>query len=379
MVAEPVAAGQPLGPTSALGLVVAMQANYAMVVLDRPGPDGRTRLLCTRRSRLSKSGLAVCVGDRVEVEGIDWRAGRGAVAAVQPRLCRLERPPVANVSRVVVVASLAEPALDPLQLTRFLVTAEACGPPVLLVLSKADLVPPAERDAWCRRVRGWGYAPLALAVPGGTGLEALRRQLGRPGIAVLCGPSGVGKSSLLNALVPELTLRVAAVSGRLQRGRHTTRHVELFAVGPRALVADTPGFNRPELPRQPQRLGALFPEVRQRLSQGGPCRFSDCLHRGEPGCVVGTGWERWPLYSQCLQAIEQEPTLSQRSVAVESEPGLRRRGAGLEPRLSPRLRQLSRRSARQRAAMEADSAGSEEAGSEGGGLEAGGGERTGPG
>ncbi|EDY37518.1 GTPase [Cyanobium sp. PCC 7001] len=347
--------------TSATGLVVAMQANYAMVGLDQPGPEARTRLLCTRRTRLAKSGLAICVGDRVRVDGIDWRAGRGAVAAVHPRHGRLERPAVANVSRIVVVASLAEPALDPLQLTRFLITAEACGSPVLLVLSKADLVPPAERDAWCRRVRGWGYPPVALAVPSGEGLEALRRELSQPGIAVLCGPSGVGKSSLLNALVPELALRVAAVSGRLQRGRHTTRHVELFGIGPQALVADTPGFNRPALPRQPELLGPLFPEVRRQLARAGSCRFSDCLHRGEPGCSVGMDWERWPHYSQCLEAIEQEQHRDPRGSAAAPQSAVRRRGDGLEPRLAPRLRRLSRRSQRQRAAAEAEVLAPEEA------------------
>jgi ribosome biogenesis GTPase len=361
MAAEQDADGGLAWSTSATGLVVAMQANYAMVGLDRPGPEARTRLLCTRRTRLAKTGLAICVGDRVRVDGIDWRAGRGAVAAVQPRQCRLERPAVANVSRIVVVASLAEPALDPLQLTRFLITAEACGPPVLLVLSKADLVSAAARDDWCRRVRGWGYPPVALAVPGGEGLEALRQELSQPGIAVLCGPSGVGKSSLLNALVPELSLRVAAVSGRLQRGRHTTRHVELFGIAAQALVADTPGFNRPELPRRPELLGPLFPEVRRQLAQAGPCRFRDCLHRGEPGCSVGVGWERWPQYSQCLEAIEQEQQRAPRGSATAPQPAVRRRGDGLEPRLSPRLRQLSRRSQRQQAAEEAEALGSEAA------------------
>ncbi|SBO44094.1 ribosome small subunit-dependent GTPase A [Cyanobium sp. NIES-981] len=352
-------AEQGADSTSAKGLVVAMQANYAMVGLDQPGPGDRTRLLCTRRTRLAKSGLAICVGDRVRVDGIDWPAGRGAVAAVEPSRYRLERPAVANVSRIVVVASLAEPALDALQLTRFLITAESCGPPVLLVLSKADLVAPDELEAWRRRVFGWGYAAVALAASRGEGLEPLRRRLQQPGIAVLCGPSGVGKSSLLNALVPDLALRVAAVSGRLQRGRHTTRHVELFSIAPQALVADTPGFNRPQLPRKPELLGPLFPEVRQQLARQGPCRFSDCLHLGEPGCAVGTGWERWSLYRQCLQAIEQEEQRTHRGSAGEPDAGLRRRGGGLEPRLSPRLRQPSRRSERQQADRETDIGGSE--------------------
>ena len=92
------------------------------------------------------------------------------------------------------------------------------------------------------------------------------------------------------------------MSGRLQRGRHTTRHVELFPLGPSARVADTPGFNRPDLPEDPQELGVLFPELRQQLDPW-PCRFRDCLHRGEPGCGVSTDWERYALYKAAL--IEQ--------------------------------------------------------------------------
>ena len=152
------------------------------------------------------------------------------------------------------------------------------------------------------RLKGWGYDPLALSSAAGTGIDALRQRLDGAQLSVLCGPSGVGKSSLLNQLRPDLQLRTAAVSGRLQRGRHTTRHVELFPLGPTARVADTPGFNRPDLPDDPQELGVLFPELRQQLDPW-PCRFRDCLHRGEPGRGVATDWERDSLYKAAL--IEQ--------------------------------------------------------------------------
>jgi ribosome biogenesis GTPase len=157
----------------------------------------------------------------------------------------------------------------------------------------------------------------------------------------------VGKSSLLNGLRPELELQVGAVSGRLQRGRHTTRHVELFALAQRALVADTPGFNRPELPADPAQLAGLFPEVRQRLISGG-CQFRDCLHQGEPGCVVGSGWERYPWYSLCLQDLcQQQERLQRQGQQRGNDQGMRQRGDRLEPRLAPQHRQLSRRRQRQ--------------------------------
>jgi ribosome biogenesis GTPase / thiamine phosphate phosphatase len=325
------------------GLVVALQANYCWVELEQPGPGGLQRLLCTRRTRLAKGGQSICAGDRVGLEGIDWAAGRGAVAAVRPRSSLLVRPAVANVSRVVVVVALAEPRPDPLQLTRFLITAEASGQAVELVFSKADLLPQAEVEAWCTRVRDWGYDPLVVSERSGLGLEPLRRRLAQAGIAVLCGPSGVGKSSLLNRLCPALGLRVGAVSGRLQRGRHTTRHVELFALAPGALVADTPGFNRPELPADAAALAGLFPELRQRL-RGGDCRFSNCLHRGEPGCAAAGAWDRQPHYQHCLEQIQAQLPWQQ--------PDPRPSGNRVEPQLDPRLRQLSRRSRRQQLGRE---------------------------
>jgi ribosome biogenesis GTPase len=274
------------------------------------------------------------------------------VVGLEPRRNLLQRPGVANVSRVVVVAALAEPDLDPLQLTRFLITAEGTGEPVHLVLSKADLLPDRDVRAWCRRLEGWGYAASPLSTRTGQGLELLRGQLGQPGIAVLCGPSGVGKSSLLNALAPSLQLRVAAVSGRLRRGRHTTRHVELFPLAPGALVADSPGFNTPSLPSDPQALAAAFPELRARLLST-RCRFADCRHQGEPGCAVGDGWDRHGLYGRCLEEVETLAGAQARSGRARQEGrGLRLRGDQEEPLLDPRLRRTSRRVRRQAVAQD---------------------------
>lgn len=332
---------------AATGLVVSLQANYCRVQLDRPGPGGIERLLCIRRTRLGKTGQQIRVGDRVELDGLDWSAGRAAVSALLPRRSLLERPAVANCSRVVVVIALTQPELDPLQLTRFLLTAEATGEPVEVVLSKADLAPEAEVREWKDRLRAWGYVPVAISAQTGQGLDLLRDRLSGPGISVLCGPSGVGKSSLLNALLPDLHLPVGRVSGRLQRGRHTTRHVELFSLTPGALLADTPGFNRPEVPSDATLLAALFPEVRRAL-QDHTCRFGNCLHQGDPGCAVGTGWDRYPLYGQCLQEV-----LAHSAATAERETGgLKQRGARLEPRLERRWRRPSRRRQRQEGAGE---------------------------
>jgi ribosome biogenesis GTPase len=262
----------------------------------------------------------------VGVDGIDWPAGRGAVASLEPRHGLLERPAVANVQRVVVVVALAEPAIDPLQLTRFLLTAECTGCAVQLVFSKADLVAAREVRGWCERVAGWGYSALAVSNQlGSDELLALRQTLSLPGIAVVCGPSGVGKSSLLNALAPDLGLRVGSVSGRLRRGRHTTRHVELFrlpspaelgAGAAEALLADTPGFNRPDLPQDGTSLAVAFPELRSRLALAG-CRFRNCRHLEDPGCAMGTDWPRFALYRQCLAEVEQRAAAAPRAASSQ--------------------------------------------------------------
>jgi len=286
--------------SEAVGIVVALQANYLEVELDQAPEQGPSRLLCTRRTRLSHRGEAVHVGDRVRVEAIDPVQARAVVSGVEPRSSWLTRPPVANVSLVVVALAVDQPAFDPDQASRFLLTAERTGLPVQLLLTKGDLVEEDQRSALVERLRGWGYDAWVVSSQTGTGIEDLRQRLQDTELAVLCGPSGVGKSSVLNRLMPHLALRVGAVSGRLQRGRHTTRHVELFSIAPGARVADTPGFNRPDLPDDPSELGVLFPELRAQLNPW-PCRFRNCLHRQEPGCGINRDWERFAFYKDALQ------------------------------------------------------------------------------
>ena len=284
----------------AAGIVVALQANYLEVELDQAPEQAPSRLLCTRRTRLTHRGEAVHVGDRVMVEAIDPVQARAVVSGVAPRTSWLTRPQVANVSLVVIALAVDQPAFDPDQASRFLLTAERTGLPVQLLLTKGDLLEEEQRSALVQRLRGWGYEALVISSQTGEGIEALRQRLQTTELAVVCGPSGVGKSSVLNRLMPLLELRVGAVSGRLQRGRHTTRHVELFPIAPGARVADTPGFNRPELPDDPSELGMLFPELRNQLDPW-PCRFRDCLHRQEPGCGINREWERFAFYRDALK------------------------------------------------------------------------------
>lgn len=239
------------------------------------------------------------VGDRVLVEEPDFQDRRGAIAEVLPRQTELDRPPIANADQLVLVFAMAEPTLDPWQLSRFLVKAESTGLPLVLVLNKQDLLPATERQEWQERLAGWGYQPILISVAQGQGLAELSYQLGDK-ISIVAGPSGVGKSSLINWLIPAVALRTGRVSGKLQRGRHTTRHVELFELENGGLLADSPGFNQPDWTVLPQDLGNCFPEIRDRLGET-QCQFKDCLHLQEPNCAVDRDWERYEIYGEFLQ------------------------------------------------------------------------------
>lgn len=286
-----------------VGRVLAVQANFYRVRLASTMAP-RPELLCVRRSRLKKIGQQVMVGDHVQVDDPDWQGGRGAIAQVLPRQSELLRPAVANADQILLVFALADPEPDIQQMNRFLIAAEETGFHLMIALSKADLVCPEKQHLWQGRLKNWGYNPLILSVPQSLGWQDLGTGLGDH-VTVICGPSGVGKSSLIQYLMPNESLRIGAVSQRWGRGRHTTRHVELFELSQGGLLADTPGFNQPDLPASPQSLADCFPEIRQRLALEA-CQFQDCYHHHEPGCIVRGDWPRYPFYLDCLQAIQEQ-------------------------------------------------------------------------
>jgi ribosome biogenesis GTPase / thiamine phosphate phosphatase len=340
----------PIADRELMGTVVAVQANFYRVCLDvgvasldqQNLPD----LLCTRRARLKKLGQQVMVGDRVVIEEPDWQGQRGAIAAVYPRASELHRPPIANADQALLVFSLADPPLDPHQLSRFLVAIEQTKLGVVLCLSKTDLVSPDLQQQWCNRLQGWGYTPVLLSVYQELGLAHIQNHL-QHRITVLAGPSGVGKSSLINALMPELGIRIGEVSERWRRGKHTTRHVELFALESGGFLADTPGFNQPTLGCLPTELIECFPEVRDILSTQ-TCQFKDCLHRDEPGCVVQGEWERYADYLAFLEEAIVYQTQLQNTRNPETRTKLKSKESGAEqqePKLeTKRYRRQSRRS-----------------------------------
>ena len=294
--------------SSLKGTVTAVQANFYQVKLEGNYPS--RLLLCTRRTRLKKIGQKVMVGDRVMIEEPDWQDDRGAIARVISRTTELQRPPVANAEQILLVFSAVEPVLDPWQLSRFLIKAESTTLKLCLCLNKCDLIDREQQQQWQQRLAQWGYEASCISVREGLGIGELHKRL-QEHITVVAGPSGVGKSSLIDALIPTIQLRIGKVSGKLQRGRHTTRHVELFELPGGGLLADSPGFNQPDLDCLPRDLAQYFPEAKARLTQAS-CQFSDCLHRDEPNCAVRGDWERYEYYLDFLdKAIARQEALQQ--------------------------------------------------------------------
>lgn len=337
----------PSADTPIWGTVVAVQANFYRVTLE--ANVAAPSLLCTRRTRLKKIGQKVMVGDRVLIEEPDWQDARGAIAEVSSRVTEIQRPPVANAESVLLVFALEEPTLDPWQLSRFLVKAESTALKLCLCLNKADLISEDRQQQWQRRIAQWGYRASLVSVSQQQGIEELLRRL-EGKITVVAGPSGVGKSSLIDTLIPTVKLRVGEVSGKLQRGRHTTRHVELFELPGGGLLADSPGFNQPDLDCDPHQLAHYFPEAIARLERGS-CQFSDCLHRDEPNCVVRGDWERYEHYLDFLEKAIARQTALQQQPDRESSVKLKIKKSSksqYEPRLkTKKYRRISRKTRHQ--------------------------------
>ncbi|MGL5077920.1 MAG: ribosome small subunit-dependent GTPase A, partial [Waterburya sp.] len=218
-----------------------------------------------------------------------------------------------------------------------------------LCLNKCDLITKAEQQTWQQRLAQWGYQANFISVKQELGISNLLESL-TDKITVVAGPSGVGKSSLIDTLIPSINLRIAQVSGKLQRGRHTTRHVELFELPGGGLLADSPGFNQPDLDCLPSNLAQYFPEARARL-EAGTCQFSNCLHRDEPNCVVRGDWERYEYYLDFLeQAIANQLAL-QKQPDQESNLKLKVKRSGksqYEPKLqTKKYRRTSRKTKQQ--------------------------------
>lgn len=242
---------------------------------------GTEVLTCRARGKFRKDGVSPLVGDRVEVRELG--NGEGFVEAILPRKNAFTRPAVANIDQLVVIASGAIPKTDPFLIDRVAAIAALKGCEVIILLNKCDL---DSADSLYQIYRAAGFQTLRVSAQTGEGLEELIPLISGK-LSAFTGNSGVGKSSILNALDPDFHLQVGEVSDALGRGRHTTRHVELFRLSCGAEVVDSPGFSSFETDELnlelKHRLPETFREFQPYLEH---CRFVGCSHTKEKGCAV---------------------------------------------------------------------------------------------
>ena len=241
-------------------------------------PEGT--VTCRARGSLRRTNETPLTGDMVE---ISVERGKGMVEKILPRKNRFVRPAVANVDALVVFAANVNPVTEPFLIDRVAAIAGDQEVEVILCVNKCDLDP---AEDLIRIYTHAGFRVIAASAETGEGVEALR-QLIKGKLTAFTGNSGVGKSSILNRLCPRLQLPTGEVSEKLGRGRHTTRHVELYDLGEGTYAADTPGFSSFDTDQMDiilkENLQYAFPDFGPYV---GACQFHDCTHRKEPGCAV---------------------------------------------------------------------------------------------
>lgn len=244
------------------------------------GGDGALTA-CRGRGKFRHQKLIPLVGDRVRFTPLG--EGAGILDEILPRKNQFQRPAVANIDQLVVIASGAVPVTDPFLIDRVVSIAEGRDCEPVICINKCDLDAAEELYQTYRKA---GFLTLRVSAETGEGIPELAAAIAGK-VSAFTGNSGVGKSSILNALEPEFRLQVGEVSDKLGRGRHTTRHVELFRLSSGAIVADTPGFSSFDTEgmelRRPEELQYTFREFAPYLDQ---CRFTGCAHVKEKGCAV---------------------------------------------------------------------------------------------
>jgi ribosome biogenesis GTPase len=270
------------------GTVAEEQKNYYMVSVPRLG-----QLRCTvKGTLLNKKKTRISAGDSVGVSVTNRDSAEGVICSVAERKNFLPRPPLANLSQVILINSFKQPELNTEAIDRFLFSSAAYGIDAVIVFNKADL-PDAgeisELEAVERRYRNIGYETLRTSVPLKQGIAELINVC-RGKTSAFTGLSGVGKSSLLSLIFPDAEFKTGAVSGARGKGTHTTTHIKLLTLDENSFIADTPGFAFVDLPAVDEdSVAEYFPEIRDVV---GKCRFNNCVHDAEPGCAVAELVER---------------------------------------------------------------------------------------
>ncbi len=250
--------------------------------------DGSAVYECKSRGIMRKDGVTPLVGDNAAIS-LNQTSGdklTGVVERVLERRNMLSRPPVANVDRLYIISSFENPAPNTLIIDKLICSSEAKGIEPVIVFNKSDM---GSFEHYERIYKSAGFETHTVSCVTGEGIERLYRSFG-DGISVLTGNSGVGKSSLINRMFPDYNLKTGEISEKLGRGRHTTRHSELFANGQGGYICDTPGFATVD--SEPMLKELLADNFREFAEYLGECKFTTCSHTCEKGCAILTAVER---------------------------------------------------------------------------------------
>ena len=297
---------------------------------------------CKIREVLKKQKQKIFVGDYVEFSG-------GAIEKILPRKNFITRPTVANIDRVIIISAVKEPELNFSQLNRYIAFANYHNLEAVLCFNKNDL---SKDDSTIEKVfsiyEPLGYDILFTSAKEGLGIEEFKEILNDK-TSVLCGSSGVGKTSLINAVAPNLNLRTKEVSEKTQRGTHTTRHCEIISLGDNSRIVDTPGFSNLKFDFiMPNEVDLLFPEIAQYKQY---CKFQDCLHINESDCAVKAHLDtidetRYSSYLEFVdEAKEYKEKVKYQGRKVESSHKIHNDKAAVK--ISARKRQSARNTLKQ--------------------------------
>ncbi|WP_097025542.1 ribosome small subunit-dependent GTPase A [Clostridium peptidivorans] len=261
---------------------------------------------CKARGKFRHNELSPMVGDEVEIKE---KNGKGVIEDIYERKNMLIRPSVANVTQAIVVFAIKNPDINEDLLNRFLMLCEFNKLDIIVCFNKTDLTDSIHENEVVNMVKSAGYKIMFLKAKEGEGIEELRGYLDG-NVTVLCGPSGVGKSTIINTLAGKKLMETGNISEKLKRGKHTTRHSELLQIG-KGFIVDTPGFSSLDTSFiSKEDVQDCFPEFHDYLGQ---CKFNSCLHYKEPGCAIkkevdkhNINSKRYDFYVKIIEEVSQK-------------------------------------------------------------------------
>ena len=263
---------------------------------------------CRARGVFRKQGITPLVGDIVDIEPTA-EEGVAFLTDIHERKSQMIRPAVANVDQVVLIFSCASPNPNPGLIDRFLINMQLQDMETVIVISKSDLVTTQELESLSDIYSRAGYKVITISNKTGAGMDAVRKLLSDK-MTVLSGPSGVGKSSLINSLIPDSEIETGDISRKIGRGKNTTRHSEVFNIDETSYIIDTPGYSSIEVMCRDE--GEVAPLMREFAPHLGSCRFTGCAHISEPDCAIKEAVEkgeisrvRYDSYVEIYESIKK--------------------------------------------------------------------------